>query len=111
MVGVKECGSGSLTVVKLSYPYTNWEVIGKTGTAQVPNGPNGQILPGDSWYLTQAPYLYQSGQVPPITITAMKENVGEGAHPTRPNIQESSYQIFFPVLTTHHNHPSPPRAT
>ena len=108
MYGVNECGSGSLSVVQLSYPYTNWEVIGKTGTAQVPNGPNGQVLPGDSWYLTQAPYIYQSGQVPPITITAMKENSGEGAYANGPMLRDIYNQIFARVMTAVHTNPVPP---
>lgn len=108
MYGVNECGSGSLRVVQLSYPYTNWEVIGKTGTAQVPNGPNGQIRPGDSWFLTQAPYIYQSGQIPPITITAMKENGGEGAYANGPMLRDIYNQIFTRVMTTIHTNPVPP---
>ncbi len=107
MYGVNECGSGSLTVVQLSYPYTSWEVIGKTGTAQVPNGPNGQVLPGDSWYLTQAPYIYQSGQIPPITITAMKENGGEGAYANGPMLRDIYNQIFSKVMTNVHTNPVP----
>jgi penicillin-binding protein A len=108
MYGVNECGSGSLPVVQLSYPYTSWEVIGKTGTAQVPNGPNGQVLPGDSWYLTQAPYIYQSGQIPPITITAMKENGGEGAYANGPMLRDIYNQIFSKVMTNVHTNPVPP---
>lgn len=108
MYGVNECGSGSLGVVQLSYPYTNWEVIGKTGTAQVPNSPNGQTLPGDSWYLTQAPYIYQSDQIPPITITAMKENGGEGAYANGPMLRDIYNQIFTRIMTNVHTDPVPP---
>jgi peptidoglycan glycosyltransferase len=103
MYGVNECGSGSLSVVQLSYGYTPWSVIGKTGTAQVPEKP-GQNLGADSWYITQAPYVYQSGSIPAITITAMKENGGEGAYANGPMLNKDYAQIFSQVLT---NVPTP----
>ena len=98
MYGVSACGSGSLTRVQLSYPYTPWAVIGKTGTAQVPPGPNNQVLPGDSWFITSAPYAYQSNSIPPITITAMKENGGEGAYANGPMLRDIYAQIFKDVM-------------
>jgi len=107
MYGVNECGSGSLNVVQLSYGYTPWSVIGKTGTAQVPPGPGGKILPGDSWFITQAPYVYQSNQIPAITITAMKENGGEGAYANGPMLRDDYGQIFSTVLKNVQT-PAPP---
>ncbi|HVU69336.1 MAG TPA: penicillin-binding transpeptidase domain-containing protein, partial [Ktedonobacteraceae bacterium] len=108
MYGVNACGSGSLKIVQLSYPYTNWEVIGKTGTAQVPPGPNNQVIPADSWFMTAAPYIYQSNQIPAITITAMKENGGEGAYANGPMLRDIYDQIFTKVLTGVHTNPVPP---
>jgi peptidoglycan glycosyltransferase len=106
MYGVAACGSGSLTVVQLSYPYTPWAVIGKTGTAQVPNV-NGQVQPGDSWFITAAPYAYQSNSIPPITITAMKENGGEGAYANGPMLRDDYAQIFKDVMPSVQTPPPP----
>jgi penicillin-binding protein A len=97
MYGVSACGSGSLARVQLSYPYTPWAVIGKTGTAQVPDV-NGQVQPGDSWFITAAPYTYQSNAIPPITITAMKENGGEGAYANGPMLRDDYAEIFKDVM-------------
>ena len=97
MFGVNQCGSGSLSLVKLSYGYTPWSVVGKTGTAQVPEQ-SGQNLGGDSWFITQAPYTWQSGQIPPITITAMKENGGEGAYANGPMLNADYNDIFTNVM-------------
>ena len=108
MYGVNECGSGSLSVVQLGFPYTQWNVIGKTGTAQVPQTNPNQVTPGDSWYITSAPYVYQSGQIPAITITAMKENGGEGAYANGPMLNTIYNQIFTKVLTNVHTNPVPP---
>jgi peptidoglycan glycosyltransferase len=105
MYGVNQCGSGLLSGVLLSYPYTNWSVIGKTGTAQVDSS---GVTPADSWYITQAPYIYQSGQIPPITITAMKENGGEGAYANGPMLNAIYNQIFTQVMTSVHTNPVPP---
>jgi peptidoglycan glycosyltransferase len=108
MYGVAACGSGSLAVVQLSYPYTPWSVIGKTGTAQVPLGPGGKVLPGDSWFITQAPYVYQSNQIPRITIVAMKENGGEGAYANGPMLRDDYGQIFGNVIKDVQTPPPPP---
>jgi peptidoglycan glycosyltransferase len=101
MYGVAACGSGSLGAVQLSYPYTKWSVIGKTGTAQVPQDPKhpDKVIPGDSWFITAAPYTYQSNAVPPITIVAMKENGGEGAYANGPMLRDDYGQIFSQVMT------------
>lgn len=98
MYGVTACGSGSLSVVQLSYPYTPWAVIGKTGTAQVPQTDPHKLIPGDSWFITAAPYVYQSNSIPPITITAMKENGGEGAYANGPMLRDIYAQIFKDVM-------------
>lgn len=99
MYGVTACGSGSLIRVQLSYPYTPWAVIGKTGTAQVPQTDPNKVIPGDSWFITAAPYTYQSNSIPPITITAMKENGGEGAYANGPMLRDDYAQIFKNVMT------------
>ena len=107
MYGVTACGSGSLAAVKLSYPYTPWSVIGKTGTAQVPQTDPNKVTPGDAWYITSAPYVYQSNQIPRITITAMKENGGEGGDANGPMLRDDYDQIFANVYTDVQK-PTPP---
>jgi peptidoglycan glycosyltransferase len=92
MYGVVACGSGSLVRVQLSYPFSPWSVIGKTGTGEV-NG----IVPAESWFITAAPYIYQSGSIPPITITAMKENGGEGAYANGPMLRDIYAALFTQV--------------
>jgi len=98
MYGVTACGSGSLIRVQLSYPFTPWAVIGKTGTAQVPQTDPNKVIPGDSWFITAAPYTYQSNSIPPITITAMKENGGEGAYANVPMLRDDYAQIYKDVM-------------
>jgi penicillin-binding protein A len=100
MYGVVECGSGSLARVQLSYPYSPWSVIGKTGTAQVDN--TGKT-PATAWFITQAPYLYQSGQIPPFTITAVKERGGEGAYANGPMLRD----IYQTILGQLYKQPTP----
>ncbi len=107
MYGVTACGSGSLTVVQLSYPFTPWAVIGKTGTAQVPQTDPNKVIPGDSWFITAAPYTYQSNSIPPITITAMKENGGEGAYANGPMLRDIYAQIFKDVMPNVQTPPPP----
>lgn len=94
MYGVVACGSGSLVRVQLSYPYSRWSVIGKTGTGEVDS--TGKT-PAMSWFITQAPYEFQSGQIPPITITAMKEHGGEGAYANGPMLRDIYEAIFTQV--------------
>ena len=91
MYSVVSCGSGSLTRVQLSYPYSPWLVIGKTGTGQVDS--TGKT-PAESWFITAAPYVYQSGDEPAITIVAMKENGGEGAYANGPMLRNLYNTIF-----------------
>ena len=107
MYAVNECGSGSLDRVQLSYGFTPWSVVGKTGTAQVPQTDPNKVIPGDSWFITQAPYVYQSNQIPAITITAMKENGGEGAYANGPMLRDDYGQIFSTVLKNVQT-PAPP---
>ncbi len=91
MYGVVACGSGSLSRVQLSYPYTPWSVIGKTGTGEVSST---GLVPAQSWFITAAPYQYQSGGVPRLTIVAMKEHGGEGAYANGPMLRDI-YQALF----------------
>jgi len=104
MYGVVSCGSGSLTRVQLSYPYSRWSVIGKTGTAQVNST---GLTPAQSWFITAAPYVYQSNSLPAITITAMKENGGEGAYANGPMLRDIYQSIFTQVLTNVQQPPPP----
>jgi len=107
MYGVNQCGSGSLNRVKLSYGFTPWSIVGKTGTAQVPKAHPTDNVGGDSWFITQAPYVYQSNQVPAITITAMKENGGEGAYANGPMLNKDYNEIFSQILTVPTPDPPP----
>jgi peptidoglycan glycosyltransferase len=100
MYGVVRCGSGSLGKVLLSY--SPWSVIGKTGTGQV--GSTGKT-PSESWFITSAPYVYQSGQQPRIAIVAMKENGGEGGYADGPMLKDIYDAVFTQVIT---NVPEPP---
>lgn len=106
MYGVNQCGSGSLNLVKLSNGYTPWGVIGKTGTAQYAGETATQG--GQSWYITQAPYLYQSGAIPAITITAMKEQGGEGAYANGPMLNKDYNDIFTKVMPNVKQPAAPP---
>ncbi|HEY6542326.1 MAG TPA: penicillin-binding transpeptidase domain-containing protein [Ktedonobacteraceae bacterium] len=91
MYSVVACGSGSLNIVQLSYQYAPWSVIGKTGTGQVDATGN---TPAESWFITAAPYTYQSNDEPAITIVAMKENGGEGAYANGPMLRNLYNTIF-----------------
>ena len=93
MYGVIQCGSGSLSLVQLTG--SPWSVIGKTGTAQVDN--TGKT-PAQSWFISQAPYVYQSNQLPRITIVAMKEHGGEGAFVNGPMLRAIYDSIFTQVI-------------
>src|SRR5579859_3491475 len=104
MYSVVACGSGSLTRVQLSYPYSLWSVIGKTGTGQVDSTGN---TPAESWFITAAPYTYQSNDEPAITIVAMKENGGEGAYANGPMLR-NLYNTIFSQGWIKVQQPSPP---
>jgi penicillin-binding protein A len=101
MYGVVQCGSGSLSLVQLTG--SPWSVIGKTGTAQVDN--TGKT-PAQSWFITQAPYVFQSGQIPRITIVAMKEHGGEGAYANGPMLR-AIYDTIFPQVINVQQPPPP----
>jgi len=89
MFGVVRCGSGS-EVKELFTASTG--IIGKTGTAQVSD--KGDI-PAHSWLITQAPYsVTNPGQLPALTIIAMKENGGEGGAAVGPMIAHTYQDIF-----------------
>ena len=93
MYGVVQCGSGSLSQVQLTG--SQWSIIGKTGTAQVDN--TGKT-PAQSWFITQAPYVFQSNQIPRITIVAMKEHAGEGAFANGPMLRTIYDRIFTEMM-------------
>jgi peptidoglycan glycosyltransferase len=102
MYGVVQCGSGSLTQVQLTG--SKWSIIGKTGTGQVDN--TGKT-PAQSWFITQAPYVFQSNQVPRITILAMKEHAGEGAFANGPMLRTIYDRIFTEVFKDVPQSPAP----
>jgi peptidoglycan glycosyltransferase len=102
MYGVMRCGSGSAMKTRLIF--SPWSVIGKTGSGEVNST---GLTPAESWFITQAPYVYQSGQQPRLTIVAMKENGGEGAYATGPMLADMYNDIFSKVIT---NVPQPPAA-
>lgn len=87
MYGVIRCGSGSIVSGLFNSP---WSIIGKTGTGEVGGGKHAQ-----AWMITQAPYsVTNTGQLPALTIVAMKENGGEGGSEVGPMIS-SMYQDIF----------------
>lgn len=89
MYGVVRCGSGSIVPELYSSP---WGLIGKTGTGQVSTaGPLG----ANSWMIMQAPYSVSNpGQLPALTVVAMKENGGEGGNSVGPMIAHIFADIF-----------------
>jgi len=91
MEAVMRCGGGFPIVDSRNSP---WGIVGKTGTGQVDS--NG-ITPAQAWLITQAPYTQaNSGQLPALTIVAMKENAGEGAYAVGPMIAHMYDDIFSP---------------
>lgn len=94
MYGVIQCGDGSLTQAQLIG--SNWSIIGKTGTGN--QFDNTGKTPAQSWFITQAPYVYQSEPLPRITIVAMKENAGLGAFANGPMLRTIYDRIFSEVL-------------
>lgn len=89
MQGVTLCGSGSVVPALLDSP---WGIIGKTGTGQVSNSGR---PPANAWMITQAPYsVNQPGQLPALTIVAMKQNGGDGGPEVGPMIAHIYQDIF-----------------
>jgi cell division protein FtsI/penicillin-binding protein 2 len=88
MYGVTRCGSGSIIADLVG---SKTSIIAKTGTAQV--GGEGTFPHG--WMITAAPYsVTNTGQLPVLTIVAMKENVGHGADAVGPLIARTYEDIF-----------------
>jgi cell division protein FtsI/penicillin-binding protein 2 len=88
MYGVTRCGSGSIIASLVS---SKTSIIAKTGTAQV--GGEGTFPHG--WMITAAPYTVTNpGQLPALTIVAMKENDGHGADAVGPLIAHTYEDIF-----------------
>jgi penicillin-binding protein A len=91
MSAVTTCGSGWHLGQLINGPASN-AIAGKTGTGEV--GGN-QFAEG--WMITQAPFTLKvtdPGQMPAITITAMRENGGEGADTIGPAIWNTYNDIF-----------------
>ncbi len=87
MFGVARCGSG--TVVRDLFT-SKTGIVGKTGTAEI--GPD---VEPHGWMITQAPYSVNNpGQLPALTIVAMKENAGEGAFAVGPLIAHTYEDVF-----------------
>lgn len=95
MFSVARCGSGRLAP---QLKYSKYNLIGKTGTAQVSNA---QDVPAHSWLITQAPYdLTNQGQLPLLTIVGMKENGGEGGNVIGPMTGKMYDDIFDNIMKT-----------
>src|SRR5260370_37585132 len=101
MYGVMRCGSGSAMKTRLIF--SPWSVIGKTGSGEVNST---GLTPAESWFITQAPYVYQSGQQPRIAIVAMKENGGDGAYANGPMLKDI-YDAFFTQVIKGAGPPAP----
>nr|BBH85392.1 peptidoglycan glycosyltransferase [Thermosporothrix sp. COM3] len=88
MYGVVRCGSGSLEATTLAH--SPWGIIAKTSTGEL----GGDRL-AHSWLITQAPYAIQHPeQAPTLTITAMRENGGEGGSAIGPMVSAMYQEIF-----------------
>ena len=91
MYSVVNCGSGLVPGAQVST--SPWGIVGKTGTAQV-GAFNGNTH-AHGWMITAAPYSAQNpGQLPALTIVAMKENSGDGAPSVGPMITNTYNDIF-----------------
>jgi peptidoglycan glycosyltransferase len=91
MSAVTTCGSGWHIGNDIDGPASN-AIAGKTGTGEV----GGDQHP-EAWMITQAPFTLKttsSDQMPAITITAMRENGGEGASAIGPAIWNTYNDIF-----------------
>jgi peptidoglycan glycosyltransferase len=89
MNAVIRCGGGFPIPDLRTSP---WGIIGKTGTGQVDSTGH---TPAQAWLITQAPYsLDNPGQLPALSIVAMKENAGEGAYAVGPMIGHMYDDIF-----------------
>ncbi len=101
MYDVVQCGSASL-YAGINLPTVPWTVIAKTGTGEIGGG-----KPANAWLLTQAPYnLNNPGQLPALTILAMKENAGEGGNAIAPMVTNMYNDIFTNVMPV--PKPTPP---
>jgi cell division protein FtsI/penicillin-binding protein 2 len=92
MYGVTHCGSGLVAGVDLSG--SPWDIISKTGTAELGNN-----VPAHSWLITSAPYSVSNPtQLPDLTIVAMKEHGGEGGNAVGPMVTNMYNDIFTNVM-------------
>ena len=96
MYGVVRCGSGSIYVSGVKLGTSPYNILAKTGTAEVGGG-----LGANAWLITQAPYSAVDPTVlPKLTIVAMKENGGEGGNAVGPMVTNMYNDIFTNVMKT-----------
>ncbi|GCF11437.1 peptidoglycan D,D-transpeptidase FtsI family protein [Dictyobacter arantiisoli] len=87
MDAVATCGSAWHLDDNFGY---NYSIAGKTGTGEIGGGQHAQ-----GWMITQAPFtLNDPNQMPAVTITAVRENGGEGAYAIGPAIWKTYNDIF-----------------
>jgi hypothetical protein len=79
-------------VMQFRYPYSPWGLIAKTGTAQV--GAGTAATPADAWLISEGPYTYQSGSIPPLTIVSEKDSGGDGGY-NNAQMQATIYNDIF----------------
>ena len=95
MNSVVRCGSGHFISASSPLDPMTWrspyEIIGKTGTAQVPNSAK---IGADAWMITQAPYMDPAHR---LTIVGLSVNGGEGGAVIGPIATDVFNYIFSTI--------------